>query len=167
MIGGGDYSSNRIVPDCVRSWQTSQSVKIRKPNSTRPWQHVLEPLSGYLKLGQELQLNDSINGQAFNFGPNSDANRTVLELIGELSAKDQTFIVDEAEYFNEAGLLQLNCEKAKSLLNWSPTLTFPEACRLTRDWYFAEDEKLEKFEISKQQIREYSTLARQRLTSVS
>ena len=112
VIGGGDYSSNRIVPDCVRSWQTSQSVKIRKPNSIA----LATCIGAAFWLSQtwtELQLNHSINGQAFNFGPNSDANRTRSLLVNYL--KDQTFIVDEAEYFNEAGLLQLNCEKAKSL----------------------------------------------------
>jgi len=86
VIGGGDWALNRIVPDCFRSWNNTNPVKIRNPNSTRPWQHVLEPLSGYLRAGQVLAEKDSsINGEPFNIGPAAEQNHTVLELLMAVS----------------------------------------------------------------------------------
>ena len=85
VIGGGDWAKDRIVVDCINSWSKGKIVEIRSPESTRPWQHVLEPLSGYLHLGLELYKNDSLHGEAFNFGPRGDQNQTVKELINDLS----------------------------------------------------------------------------------
>ena len=81
VIGGGDWAKFRIVPDCVKAWKDNKSVIIRNPNSTRPWQHVLEPLSGYLHLASRLKSNEILNGQSFNFGPLSMNNKTVKELL--------------------------------------------------------------------------------------
>ena len=72
VIGGGDWSINRLIPDCVKSWSKNKKAKLRNPNATRPWQHVLEPLSGYLSLGQSLFFNEDLSGESFNFGPSSD-----------------------------------------------------------------------------------------------
>ena len=81
MIGGGDWSDNRLVPDCVKSWSKSGKVKLRNPYSTRPWQHVLEAISGYLLFACKLKENKNLNGEAFNFGPNNKNNHNVLSLV--------------------------------------------------------------------------------------
>ena len=86
MFGGGDWAKFRIVPDCVKARKDNKSVIIRNPNSTRPWQHVLEPLSGYLHLASRLKSNEILNGQSFNFGPLSMNNKTVKELLIGISS---------------------------------------------------------------------------------
>ena len=81
VIGGGDWSEDRIVPDCIKAWSKGEIVQLRSPSSTRPWQHVLEPLSGYLLLGSKLYNNDSLHGESFNFGPQIAENNSVLDLV--------------------------------------------------------------------------------------
>jgi CDP-glucose 4,6-dehydratase len=142
VIGGGDWALNRIVPDCFRSWNIEKPVKIRNPHSTRPWQHVLEPLSGYLRAGQLLaEKGSEINGEAFNIGPAAEQNQTVLELLKSVSkfwksgSIENNFEISENKDFKEAGLLKLNCDKALSYLQWKPALNFEETARLTGEWY--------------------------------
>ena len=110
MIGGGDWSSDRIIPDCIKAWSKNQIVDIRNPESTRPWQHVLEPLSGYLLLGSKL---NAYHGEAFNFGPSHNNTYSVRELIDKMSEFwDQVSWNDtslDIVKFHEAGLLGLNC----------------------------------------------------------
>ncbi len=136
VIGGGDLSENRIVPDCIKSWQKKTVAKIRNPNSTRPWQHVLEPLNGYLILGDYLNRN-KCNGESFNFGPSLNNSKTVNELIKEIkkNLKDFNFKSSKQKLFHEHGLLQLNCSKAKKKLNWKPKLNFKETINFTTNWY--------------------------------
>jgi len=141
VIGGGDWAKDRIVVDCVRSWSEGNPVKIRSPKATRPWQHVLEPLSGYLLLGESLSSDINLRGTSFNFGPASDQSRSVEELLTSLGDKwnatrlDEYYrIVDEVP-FHEAGLLKLNCDKAALMLDWLPTLQYEETTRLVSDWY--------------------------------
>lgn len=142
VIGGGDWALNRIVPDCVRSWNNNQPVKIRNPQSTRPWQHVLEPLSGYLRTAQvlaEQQVN--IHGEPFNIGPNADQNHTVLELLKAVNkywtagSTKAYFEVESNNSFHEAGLLKLNCDKALARLEWKPVLDFDSTAQMTGEWY--------------------------------
>ncbi len=140
VIGGGDWAEGRIVPDCIRAWSCGQPVHLRKPNATRPWQHVLEPLSGYLCLGQLLAEQADLGGEAFNFGPKANQNRTVLDLLEALtlhwpSGKADKFVVEDSPSFKEANLLRLNCDKAHALLGWKPILSFEEATMLTGEWY--------------------------------
>ncbi len=142
VIGGGDWALNRIVPDCVRAWSEHKAVKIRNPQSTRPWQHVLEPLSGYLRAAQILQEGQkSINGEPFNFGPNADQNHTVLELLKVIndhwktSKQGKDFSIEPNNAFHEAGLLKLNCDKALHNLQWKPVLEFHETAEFTGTWY--------------------------------
>ncbi|MCC6725378.1 MAG: CDP-glucose 4,6-dehydratase [Saprospiraceae bacterium] len=140
VIGGGDWAEGRIVPDCIRAWSVGQPVHLRKPNATRPWQHVLEPLSGYLRLGQMLAEQPDLGGEAFNFGPKHSQNRTVLDLLETLSTQwptgnSERFILEGNPSFREANLLQLNCNKAHALLGWKPILKFEEATMLTGEWY--------------------------------
>jgi len=112
VIGGGDWAKDRIVADCMRAWGEGRSVEIRSPNATRPWQHVLEPLSGYLSLGQALVQQSQLHGEAFNFGPRAGQNQTVVELLGALGQhwgfthSDQAYRVTANAPFREAGLLR-------------------------------------------------------------
>ena len=126
VIGGGDWAENRIVPDCIRAWSRRETVDIRSPEATRPWQHVLEPLSGYLTLGASLDKDISLHGEAYNFGPPTHRNHSVRDLINEM-AKHWDYvrwkdISKKEDYFHEAGLLKLNCDKALKDLNWLPNL---------------------------------------------
>ena len=160
VIGGGDWAANRIVPDCIRSWQKQEPVVIRNPYSTRPWQHVLEPLSGYLSMATSLHTSNKINGEAFNFGPALDENKTVGDVVSCLSSHfDYSKCQIEGEKSkddNESKLLKLNCEKALTYLNWRAQLSFPETITKTALWYknFLDNpENIKNFSIS--QISDY------------
>ncbi len=140
VIGGGDWAADRIVADCIRAWQAGRPVEIRSPRATRPWQHVLEPLSGYLTLGAELSRSADRHGESYNFGPRAEQNASVLELLTDLAGvwgmpADQAFRVTGDIPFHEAGLLKLNCDKALLELRWRPTLDYGECVRLTGGWY--------------------------------
>jgi len=141
VIGGGDWAKDRIVVDAVLAWSKNKPVKVRNPQATRPWQHVLEPLSGYLNLGKELFNNKKLNGEGFNFGPSSEQNRTVKELLSDLSRywnldiNEKIFIVKDPISFHEATLLKLNCEKSLALLNWRSVLDYKDTIRFTSEWY--------------------------------
>ena len=166
VIGGGDWAKDRIVVDCMVSWDQNEKVEIRSPNATRPWQHVLEPLSGYLNLGKELHYNDKLNGEAFNFGPRAEQNTTVRQLLEDLSEywhfKDvnSTFTVTESIPFHEAGLLKLNCDKALSVLKWQATLEYEQTIRFVSEWYY-DYYKTNKSIYNKtiEQLNEYEKLA--------
>ncbi len=140
VIGGGDWASDRIVPDCVRAWSSNQPVLIRQPQATRPWQHVLEPLSGYLWLGARLWQGDSqIQGEAFNFGPAAEVNQSVAELISHMArhwpgAQWETAAVATGNQ-RESTLLKLCCDKALHFLSWHAALPFSETVRFTGEWY--------------------------------
>ena len=136
VIGGGDLSENRIIPDCIKSWSNKKSAEIRNPNSTRPWQHVLEPLNGYLILGYYLNKN-FYDGESFNFGPSLKNSKSVKELIKEVkfNLKNFKYNIKRKNLFKEHGLLQLNCEKAKRKLRWKPKLDFKQTIKFTIDWY--------------------------------
>lgn len=141
VIGGGDWAQDRIIPDCIRSWSKGLSVEIRSPKATRPWQHVLEPLSGYLALGQKLSEDPCLNGESFNFGPQAENNHTVIDLISAVGtifgqpAGQDPYVVTDNIPFHEAGLLKLNCDKALFHLKWMPTLQYHELISFTADWY--------------------------------
>lgn len=143
VIGGGDWARDRIVPDCMRAWSEGRTVEIRSPQATRPWQHVLEPLSGYLALGQAVTQQPQLHGEAFNFGPRAEQNHTVAEFLGDLSrhwrlaSPDMAYRVTEDIPFNEAGLLKLNCDKALLHLKWECNLDYAETLHLVGDWYTA------------------------------
>ena len=141
VIGGGDWAVDRIVPDCMRSWSNGETVSIRSPESTRPWQHVLEPLSGYLLLAEHLASEPEIRNQytdAFNFGPNNKHSFKVIEVVKEMK-KHWSVIrwktLKSKKTFFENTLLKLNSSKAKKNLNWKCILQFNETIFLTTDWY--------------------------------
>jgi CDP-glucose 4,6-dehydratase len=139
VIGGGDWAIDRIIPDCIRAWSSDKVVEIRNPHSTRPWQHVLEPLSGYLRLGQALSMDDSLNGESFNFGPSDENNHSVLELISGLrnhwGGAGEKFTVIQNNNYHEAGLLKLNCDKSLNRLQWKAILDFNDVLKYTTEWY--------------------------------
>lgn len=139
VIGGGDWAADRIIPDIIRSWSKDDEVVIRNPKSTRPWQHVLEPLSGYLMLGASILTQDEFKNQAFNFGPDSNVNKSVVELLNEMGkywTKSNNWIVQpDYSVAKEANLLKLNCDKANIKLKWYPTLDFHETIEFTSSWY--------------------------------
>jgi CDP-glucose 4,6-dehydratase len=171
VIGGGDWAADRIVPDCVKSWSKEETVKIRNPKSTRPWQHVLEPLSGYLTLALNLDKNAKYSGEAYNFGPHADQNFPVEELINEISnhwgnIKWKDTSVNSGEV-HEAGLLKLNCDKALVDLNWSPNLSFEETVKMTVEWYkeFYSNENTNMHSYTISQIDQYQLVAKKRRKS--
>lgn len=138
VIGGGDWSDHRLVPDIIRSWKKNKKVKISNPNSTRPWQHVLEPLSGYLKLAKLMYEENKFIGQSFNFGPNNKNNYSVLDLTKAIALyfdKSGHWTIKKYKKFHEAKLLKLNSRKANKLLNWKSKLSFKETAEFTASWY--------------------------------
>src|SRR3990167_6034962 len=168
VIGGGDWAADRIVPDCVRAWSVGKSVEIRRPEATRPWQHVLEPLSGYLTLAAYLAESSKLHGEAFNFGPRAEQNYSVRILLerlktywSEVSWRDTS---DKGNQQYEAGLLKLNCDKALAQLNWQPTLNFDETVQFTAEWYktFYKNPSDCILETTLQQLAQYTEMARQK-----
>ena len=169
VIGGGDWAENRIVPDCMRAWSENEIVEIRSPNATRPWQHVLEPLSGYLALGEQLYKNKKLNGESFNFGPSSDNSQTVETLLQDLSkswnikSTSSAYKITDNIKFHEAGLLKLNCDKALFYLKWLPTLNYEELITFTGLWYYKFYlEEANMFEFTMNQIQTYQNKAFER-----
>lgn len=166
VIGGGDWAEDRLVPDCARAWSNNLLPEVRHPHATRPWQHVLEPLSGYLCLGQKLAENVLLHGESFNFGPNINNNHAVVDLVKEMTKhwelvrwKDISIKSEDELY--EAGLLRLNCEKALAKLGWNPVLEFEETVRMTSEWYrnyYQGDTDMEVETL--EQILEYENKAR-------
>lgn len=168
VIGGGDWARDRIVPDCMKSWSQNEMADIRSPWATRPWQLVLEPLSGYLALGAALAENTFHHGEAYNFGPPSNQNHSVAELISEMAKYWDSVrwndISKTEQHLHEAGLLKLNCDKALFDLKWLPTLKFEETVRMTVEWYkvFYQNSNISMYDFTIGQIEEYTKLARQR-----
>lgn len=163
VVGGGDWSKGRIVPDIIQSWQASKPLILRNPKSTRPWQHVLEPLHGYLLLAMHLENNNpSVNGEAFNFGPAENYNHNVLEVVSTLARLLPEFSWEHSpknlEGLYESKLLSLNSKKALKYLNWSPKLTFDEIFLLTADWYksFYSSDQSNILDMTQEQITNYS-----------
>ena len=138
VIGGGDWAEDRLVPDLVRAAIGSQPLRIRNPAATRPWQHVLEPLAGYLRLGQALW-NDASFAGAWNFGPDGDGEISVESLASRLRAQWPALQIerDVRPHPREAPALRLNCDKAKQLLGWRPVWNIDTTVARTATWYRA------------------------------
>ncbi len=137
VIGGGDWSEDRLIPDLVRSVTESELLLIRSPDATRPWQHVLDCLAGYLLLGQRLLEKRREFAEAWNFGPRSEANRTVAEVLSALQEywPDLKWERTDDPQPHEATLLYLNNQKANEILNWRPVWSLDQALQATADWY--------------------------------
>ena len=162
VIGGGDFKKDRIVPDVIKSLSKKKTIILRNPNATRPWQHVLEPLSGYLILGEKL-INKKLKSNlqpSWNFGPHKKNCKNVSEivklLIKEWGNKNHKVIINKKKLFHESKFLSLNILKAKKELNWEPRLSFKETVNFTVDWYknYYFDKKM--INITSKQIEDYS-----------
>ena len=152
MIGGGDWSKNRLIPDCFKSWSQNKASKIRNPNSTRPWQHILDVVYGYMLLAKNLSQNKKLHGQVFNFGPSYRDNYKVIEILKYFKMfwnKCNWNIKRIKTNHKESVLLKLNSSKAKKVLNWKTILNFKQALNFTLEWYKAyynDEAKLKTFE---------------------
>ena len=159
VVGGGDWSENRIFPDCLKSWSNNKRVLIRNPQSTRPWQHVIEAVYGYLLLAIKLKQNPKLHGHAFNFGPSTKKNYKVRDLVLILGKNWKKFkwqIKKEKNNLLETNLLKLNSEKAKKILKWRTILTFKETIIMTSNWYKEYTLRPKKiWNFSKAQIEKY------------
>ena len=170
VIGGGDWALDHIVPDCIRAVQRGDTIPVRNPFATRPWQHVLEPLSGYLWLAATLAQPKLVGAElkdissAFNFGPEKEANRNVGELVREVLKNWPGKWDDKSNPhdLHEAKLLMLSTAKAKKILHWHPTWNFETAIAETVSWYRAVHERGEKIAeaLTVKQIQEYEAAAR-------
>lgn len=167
VIGGGDWAKDRIIPDCVKAWSEDKVVKLRNPHATRPWQHVLEPLSGYLRLAYDLYESRRLHGEPFNFGPPAQQNQSVLELVEVMSHYwDQVRWEDiskKTEQPYESGLLKLNCDKALHEMNWRAVMDFEETISMTAEWYKSFYlNPITILDLTNSQLEKYTELAKSR-----
>jgi len=158
VIGGGDWSDNRLIPDCIKAWSLKKKVNIRNPKSTRPWQHILEAVGAYLYLGLILTKRKEIDGEAYNFGPSYKKNYSTGKVLNELKKywphKVGVKFLKKKKFY-ESNLLKLNCSKAKKI-GWKSILSLKESLYLTSMWYKAFYFKKESiFEISESQVKNY------------
>lgn len=159
VIGGGDWALDRLIPDCVIAINKGEKIEIRNPIAVRPWQHVLEPLSGYLLLGQKLLEHGKKYAEGFNFGPDesnvlkvADVAQKVVEFYGKGEV-----VVQKRDNLHEAGLLMLNIDKAKKVLGWHPSLSADEAVKKTVEWYKNfYNNNINMFDFTLEQIDDYS-----------
>lgn len=157
VIGGGDWADYRLVPDIFRAIENENPIELRNPNATRPWQHVLEPLSGYLLLGANLLLKPEKFTGAWNFGPYiHDVHnvKTVVEQIIKFAGKGSWKGISSQSQLHEANLLMLDISKAMHLLKWRPCLSFEETMNMTTEWYMNYS-KQNVFKLSQSQIETY------------
>jgi CDP-glucose 4,6-dehydratase len=166
VIGGGDWAADRIVPDCVKAWSTDNLVELRNPHSTRPWQHVLEPLSGYLTLAIALSQQSELHGEPFNFGPQAQQNHSVLELVQQMALHWEQVRWEDVSGSvagpYESGLLKLNCDKSLHYLQWHAVMGFEDTVRMTTEWYKAYYQQPTQISMTTNtQIAAYTAIAKQ------
>ena len=138
VIGGGDWSKDRIIPDCIRAIEDKKTIDIRSPKSIRPWEHVLEPISGYMLLAQKMWENPIEYCEGWNFGPEDESVKTVWEMAACIVRHygcGELLDVSDSDALHEAKLLMLDITKAKTRLGWKPRLDVEETIKLTVDWY--------------------------------
>ncbi|NKE72109.1 CDP-glucose 4,6-dehydratase [Nitrospiraceae bacterium HYJII51-Mn-bac16s-1-B09] len=162
VVGGGDWAEDRLVPDIVRAFMEERPVLIRNPHAIRPWQHVLEPLRGYLSLAERLWTQGSAFAEGWNFGPAEDDAKPVswiVERLADLWGERARWELDSAQHPYEAGVLKLDCSKAKSLLSWYPVLGLPVALEWIIEWYRGYLNHLDMRLLTEEQIARYERLA--------
>jgi CDP-glucose 4,6-dehydratase len=165
VIGGGDWATGRLIPDCIRSWSKNKKVSLRSPYSTRPWQHVLDVLHGYILLAIHLNKNKNLDGEIFNFGPTMNKKNNVLKVIRQTKIfwKEINWKVDKESNFYESKLLHLNSSKAKTKLNWSCILDFKKNIFFTINWYrFYLKNKKDIVKFSLNQIEQFISLKKKK-----
>ena len=163
VIGGGDWAEDRIFPDILRAIRSGEAVKIRNKTATRPWQHVLEPLSGYMWLAAKLDIASPAEASvldSFNFGPNRSSNKTVEQLVQEVLTHADGSWTDcsDPTQPHEASLLNLSIDKAHHLLEWHPVWNFTTTIKMTMDWYQSESIS-DMIDRTNQQTHEYKQIA--------
>lgn len=164
VIGGGDFSQDRIVPDCMAASLSGKTLDIRNPNAVRPWQHVLEPLSGYLLLAERLWDDPSRYSEGWNFGPSSDDVRTVrwiVERLNEYRGNRISWVLNSAPKPHEAKLLALDSSKARMMLGWKPRWSLEQALRAVVSWYGAYENGDPLRDFVMQQIAFYEAMSEQ------
>ena len=159
VIGGGDWASDRLIADIVRAFSADKTLEIRNPAATRPWQHVLEPLRGYLTLAEKLHAGGARYASAWNFGPRYTDAQPVEWIVRYLSAKwgsATKWKVDSHEHVHEAQMLKLDWSKAHAALGWQPVFSLPEALDYTLEWYQRESAGVRARDLCLEQIASYS-----------
>ena len=160
VVGGGDWAVDRIVPDCIRALEANRPIELRNPQAIRPWQHVLEPLGGYLLLAAKMLQSPTEFCQGWNFGPNPESVatvQTVADLMVKYYGRGTTVDVSNPNAVHEANLLTLDITKAQRLLGWHPRLSLEECIRMTVDWYRSYQSK-DVYKLCCDQILEYMQL---------
>lgn len=158
VIGGGDWAADRLIPDMLRAVAEKRPVLIRNPQAIRPWQHVLEPLFGYLLLAQKLYEDGADYAEGWNFGPNEDDARPVkwiVEQLTEMWGEGASWVIDKAEHPHEAHYLKLDCSKAKMRLRWQPRWSLAQALENIVAWHKAHQRGDDIRELSLRQISEF------------
>jgi len=158
VIGGGDWAEDRLIPDIIRAVQTNATVHIRNPNSIRPWQHVLEPLGGYIELAEKLFVSGEHYAEAWNFGPKEEDAKPVkwiVEKTTKLWDEHASWVVDEGEHPHEANYLKLDCSKAHAKLNWWPKWPLESALEKIVDWHKKEKNGADMKLFTLEQIKDY------------
>jgi CDP-glucose 4,6-dehydratase len=162
VIGGGDWAENRLVPDILKSFESGQAVSVRNPNAIRPWQHVLEPLRGYIQLAQKLVEYGPKYGQAWNFGPQPHDAKPVSWIVREMCQKwglGASWVNGEGGHIHEANFLKLDVSKSAAQLEWEPQIDLDQALKLIIDWHraFVHNEDMKEFTLH--QISQYQQLS--------
>ncbi len=161
VIGGGDWAEDRLIPDIVRAASEGKPVRVRNPHAIRPWQHVVEPLCGYLQLAQRLYTVGGAFAQAWNFGPEDRDARTVgwiTQRVTELWGDGASWVADQGEHPHEANFLKLDISRARQLLGWTPRLTLDTALEWTTDWYRSQSQGSDMRRVTLAQIARYESL---------
>ena len=157
VIGGGDWALDRIIPDCIRALESDQPIEIRNPKAIRPWQHVLEPLSGYLLLAQKMWSEPKKYCDAWNFGPNPESVAEVLTIATKVIENYKKGALSEKININdlhEATVLMLDINKVRFILNWQPRMNIDQTIALTTDWYIRYNLE-EVYDLCVSQIKKY------------
>jgi CDP-glucose 4,6-dehydratase len=158
VVGGGDWARDRLVPDAIRAFSANHALRIRNPDAVRPWQHVLDPITGYLRLAQSLFENGAPFAEAWNFGPAADSEvpvSTVVSRLARLWGNTASWEVDGDTHVHEAAYLKLDCSKAASRLNWRPAMNLDQTLQLTVDWYRSFRDAKDMRAITMAQIEEF------------
>jgi CDP-glucose 4,6-dehydratase len=158
VLGGGDWTTDQLVPDIMRAFLARQSVLIRRPEATRPWQFVMEPLNGYLILAERLWQDAALYGEAWNFGPHDEDARQVAWIVDQLKARmgpELRVELNTAGHPHEAGMLRLDSSKAQARLGWHPTLRLPETLDWVAEWYRQYQARGDTRKVTLDQIRRF------------
>lgn len=164
VIGGGDWSNDRLLPDLVRGFIARKPVRIRRPHAIRPWQHVLEPLRGYIRLAERLLTHDPRYATAYNFGPLEDDARPVQWIVERMTAlweDGALWVNDDTPSPHEAHYLKLDTSRARDELDWTPSLRLDEALEYLVHWFKSWDSHADMHRVTLDQIERYSPLLTQ------